>query len=309
VTKDGKRVLQVPAMKVDQVVVFGNVQVTTPALAFLLRHGIDVAFLSSRGVFRGRLQPPHSRNIYLRRAQHARAVDPVFRLGLARAVVSAKIGNARTLCMRLERKGHAKDTDEIERRLQDLRDRTARASLDELRGIEGVAAGLYYSVLRSVLSDDLGFARRTRRPPRDPVNLLLGFAYTLLLNNVMAAIEIVGLDPYVGFYHAEKYGRPALALDMMEEFRPVVADALVLMLVNKRVIQAEDFTEEFGQIRLGAAGRRRVLHQWSEKVNDEIRHPIFDYRATYARCIELQVRVLSKVIAGELPEYVAFRTR
>jgi CRISPR-associated protein Cas1 len=309
VTKDGKRLLQVPAMKVEQVVVFGNIQVTTPALAYLLKEGIDLAFLSSRGVFRGRLQTPHSRNIYLRWAQYERGRDPRFQLQVARVIVAGKITNARTQCLRFQRAGHVKYIDRALDRLDDLRRQAAQAELASLRGIEGAAAGLYYAILRQVLQARLDFPRRTRRPPRDPVNVLLSLAYTLLLNSVLAGVEVVGLDPYMGFYHAEKYGRPALALDIMEEFRPIVADALVVMLLTKRVISADDFGEEFGQIRLSYGGQRRFLREWADKLNDEIVHPYFDYAATYARCIELQARILAKVITGELPEYLPFRTR
>lgn len=309
VTKDGKRLLQVPAMKVGQVVVFGNIQVTTPAMAFLLKEGIDLAYLSSRGAFRGRLRAPHSRNIYLRWAQYERGRDPQFQLRVARAIVAGKITNARTQCLRFQRGGHVTEIDGVLARLDDLRQQASQAELASLRGIEGMSAGLYYAVLRQVLRGDLAFPRRTRRPPRDPVNVLLSLVYTLLLNIVLAAVEIVGLDPYLGFYHTEKYGRPALALDIMEEFRPIVADALVIMLINKKVITGDDFREEFGQVRLSNSGQRRVLREWSDKLNDEIMHPYFDYTATYARCIELQVRILSKVIQGELPEYLPFRTR
>jgi len=309
VTKDGKRLLQVPAMKVGQVVVFGNIQVTTPALAFLLQQGIDLAYLSARGVFRGRLQAPHNRNIYLRWAQYERGGDPRFQLRVARAIVAGKISNARTQCLRFQRGGHVKDIDGTIARLDGLRQQATRAELASLRGIEGTAAGLYFSILRQVLRGDLTFPRRTKRPPRDPVNVLLSLAYTLLLNTVLAAIEVVGLDPYLGFYHAEKYGRPALALDIMEEFRPIVADALVIMLINKKVITGDDFREEFGQIKLSYGGQRRFLREWADKLNDEITHPYFEYTATYARCIELQARILAKVITRELPEYLPFRTR
>jgi len=179
VTKDGRRLLQVPAMKVEQVVVFGNIQVTTPALTFLLKEGIDLAYLSSRGAFRGRLQAPHSRNIYLRWAQFEKGKDALFQLKVARAIVAGKIVNARTQCLRFQRAGHVKDIDGLVERLDGLRRQAAQAELASLRGIEGMAAGLYYSVLRQVLRGGLTFPRRTRRPPRDPVNVLLSLAYTL----------------------------------------------------------------------------------------------------------------------------------
>jgi CRISPR-associated protein Cas1 len=308
VTKNGKRLLQVPAMKVGQVVVFGNIQVTTPAMAFLLKEGIDLTYLSSRGTFRGRLQAPHSRNIYLRWAQYERGRDHAFQLGVARSIVAGKIANARTQCLRFQRGGHVQDIDGVLRRLDDLRNQAARADLPGLRGMEGAAAGLYYAVLRHVVNE-LEFPRRTKRPPRDPISVLLSFAYTLLLNTVLAAVEMVGLDPYLGFYHAEKYGRPALALDLMEEFRPIVADAVVAAVVNKKLVTREDFSDDLGDLRLSPRGQRRLLREWADKMNDEIAHPHFDYSATYSRCIELQARIMAKVIHGELPEYLPFRTR
>jgi CRISPR-associated protein Cas1 len=160
-----------------------------------------------------------------------------------------------------------------------------------------------------LLLDDWGFAKRTRRPPTDPINALLSYAYTLLMHQVSAAVNIVGLDPYVGYLHSSQYGKPALALDVMEEFRPVIADSVVLTLVNNGMIKRDDFTEEFGAFRLTDAARRTFLTKFEERLSTEVQHPTFKYKATYRRCLELQVRLVAKWLTGEIPEYPPFEVR
>ena len=153
------------------------------------------------------------------------------------------------------------------------------------------------------------FDGRSRRPPRDPINALLSYGYTLLLNQCAAALQITGLDPYIGYLHSAQYSKPALALDLMEEFRGPVVDSTALTLINNRILQAEDFQEELGSFRLKDGPRRTFLAKFEERLNSEIEHPIFKYKASYRRCIELQARLLGKALSGEIPAYPPFKVR
>jgi len=155
----------------------------------------------------------------------------------------------------------------------------------------------------------LRFDQRNRRPPRDPVNALLSYGYTLLMHSCAGALQACGLDPYIGFLHSAQYGKPALALDLMEEFRAIIADSVVLTVVNNRVLTDDDFIEEFGAVRLKDGSRRRFLEKFEERMETEIHHPIFEYRATYRRCLELQARLLARALEGEIADYPPFCVR
>jgi CRISPR-associated protein Cas1 len=182
--------------------------------------------------------------------------------------------------------------------------------MDVLRGVEGAAAKAYFSVLRGALREEMTFSRRTRRPPRDPANALLSFGYTLLTHNLMTACEVVGLDPYDGFFHADKYGRPALALDLVEEFRGPVVDSVVQLVINKRIIGPEDFVEgRNGGIYLRYRPLGKFLRQYTKRLNTEIIHPYYGRRLTYQRIFEVQARLMAKTIQGELDSYRPFRVR
>ena len=184
-------------------------------------------------------------------------------------------------------------------------------SLDELLGIEGSGTQAYFEVFGSFLKDEMGFSfeRRTRRPPTDPVNALLSFAYTLLVSDMVSAIQTVGLDPYVGFYHQLRYGRPCLALDLMEEFRPTVADSVVLSLVNNGVIKQDDFYQAAGGWFLKDAARKRFYAEYERRKNERITHPVFGYKLSFRQAMELQARILAKVIIGEIERYEPLTVR
>lgn len=182
-------------------------------------------------------------------------------------------------------------------------------TLDSLRGFEGNGAAAYFSGFGRLLRHDLGFVRRVRRPATDPVNALLGLAYTCLMNQMASAIQLTGLDVYAGYLHSAQYARPSLALDLMEEFRPLVADSVVLTLINTRVVQQDDFEDELGTFRLKQAGRRRFYEHFEERLNTEIEHPVFGYKATYRRCLELQARLLARWLEDDIPEYPPFAVR
>lgn len=305
-----KQTREVPLLKIDHVIVVGEITLTTPALAALLEQGAEVCYLSQRGDYRGRLSPPFSKNTFIRRQQYAACGNAERTLAVARFIVQGKLENQRTMLLRGNRK--VNDT-EIARAAETIKREVAAAptatTLDSLRGMEGNGAAAYFGVFARLLRQDLGFARRVRRPATDPVNATLGLAYTCLMNQVMAAIQTVGLDPYAGYLHAAQYARPSLALDLMEEFRPLVADSVVLTLINNHAVQAGDFEEELGTYRLRPAGRRRFYEQFEERLNTEIEHPVFGYKVTYRRCLELQVRLLAKWLEGDVPAYPPFTVR
>ena len=241
VTKEDEVLLRVPLSRVSDVVLVGWTGATTPALLALLDAGIELAFVSRSGTLRGRLAPPTAKNIPLRHKQYERAVDEGFCLEIARAIVGGKLRNERTLARRLCR-GHAEiDVASIEEITSAIKQVDDAPNMDSLRGLEGAGARAYFQVLRHAVALEWRFEKRVRRPPGDPVNAMLSLGYTLLGHNIMTALEVVGLDPYDGFFHADKYGRPALALDLVEEFRSVIVDSVVLTIVNKRMLTPDDF--------------------------------------------------------------------
>jgi len=181
--------------------------------------------------------------------------------------------------------------------------------LGRLMGLEGTAAAAYFGAFPHLLHNAFGFAGRVRRPPTDPVNALLSYGYTLLMHQVRSAIHTVGLDPYVGFLHAGRYGRPSLALDLMEEFRPVLVDSVVMRAINTNVLGDQHFRREAEAVWLTQSGRKLFLAQWEQRLTSEIRHPIFDYTVAYRRCLELQVRLLAKALTGDIPAYPPFKVR
>jgi len=321
-----KRTVRLPLIKVDQVIVQGDSTVTTPALLALLEQRADICFCSYHGQFKGRLAPGFSKNSLIRIEQHRGHDDPERSLALARLFVQGKLANQRTLLLRTNRKrkdpavgkaaGDIKgvldqvpDVRRAEGETIDPRVPQAGTAWGTLLGLEGAAAAFYFGAFQRLLKQDLGFHGRKKRPPTDPVNALLSYGYTLLMNKVASAVQLVGLDSYVGFLHSSQYGKPALALDLMEEFRSVIVDSVVLTLVNNHILQANDFREEFGVYWLKDGARKTFLTKLEERLNTEIKHPTFDYKASYRKCLELQVRLLAKALTGEVPAYRPFVVR
>lgn len=322
-----KRKVRVPLFKVTQVVVYGDVTLTSPAIAALLEQGADICFCSHHGRFRGRLTPPLSRNSLIRLEQHRAHNDPVRSFTLARAFVWGKLANMRAMLLRANRK---RDDPEIARAAESLKgvlDQVdglkpeaagpppdpsrpqAESAYGTLLGLEGAGTALYFGVFGRLLKGDWGFTRRERRPPRDPVNALLSFGYVLLMNQVASAVSVVGLDPYVGFLHGAGFGKPALALDVMETFRPLIVDSVVLTLLNNGMLTRKDFQETMGAWRLTEEGRRTFLAKFEERLDTTIWHPVFGYKATYRRCLELEVRLVAKWLTGEIGQFKPFVVR
>ena len=296
----------------SQVCLLGNVQITTQALRSLLERGIPVSFFSSGGWYYGRATGLESKNVELRIAQHRVAADPAACLGLARGFVVSKVKNARTLL----RRNHSEPPPVVLFELEQLARKAAAAeSLAELLGIEGSAARVYFGAFTGMLKGDalrggaFDWNGRNRRPPKDPLNALLSFAYSLLVKEFSVALGAAGLDPLLGFYHQPRFGRPALALDLMEEFRPLVADSTVLGALNTAVVSDDDFVRSPAAVALRPAARKRLIYAHERRMDQLVSHPVFGYRISYRRVLEVQARLLGRVLLGELDSYPAFRTR
>lgn len=323
----GQQINRVPIASVRQVVVFGNVQVSTQALACLASSEVPVVYLTSYGRFVAALMPAPAKNVSLRAKQHRIFADPAHALALAKEVVRAKITNQRTLLMRsLRSRSSAADAPEstepsrgsdepAARDMAELLTRIDRvAEPGSLLGIEGQAASLYFGqfgrMLRSPGPDrPFDFRNRNRRPPRDPANALLSFAYAILAKDCFSALCTVGFDPYLGFYHAGRHGRPSLALDIMEEFRSVIADSVVLTLVNNGLVTARDFLIWRDACQLTADGRKRFFETYEQRKATVVTHPTYGYKMSYGRMLEVQARMLAAFIRGDIPSYTGFTVR
>lgn len=295
----------------SQVSLFGNVQISTQAIRELLKRGIGLHFFSYGGWWCGSCVGVDSNNVELRLAQYRASQDPETALRFARRWVHAKIANCRTLL----RRNHRNVDPVVLKELKFLARKVLQAdSLASLLGFEGTAARTYFGAFSGMLSQaslcaGYDFDGRSRRPPRDRLNALLSFAYALLTKDVHTACRVVGLDPTLGFYHQPHFGRPSLALDLMEEFRPLIGDSVVLHAVNNGVIDPGDFQEAVGSFALKEHARKRMIQTYEQRLQQEVTHPVFGYRISYRRVLEVQARLLSRVLLGELNEYPSFRTR
>ena len=329
VTTAAARKERIPLVKIDEVVVMGEITLTASAMHLLLERDIEITFLSQYGQFKGRLSPSFSKNAVLRLAQYRTHQDMKTRCELARRFVMGKLMNQRTLLQRYQRRqGDAEMQQAIEQigtllrqlatlpigRIQATQqmaggdNRIAGTHLETILGMEGAGSAAYFGNFGKFLSDtrQWPFPGRVKRPPTDPVNALLSFGYSLLTNKVASAVQLVGFDHFIGYLHSSFYGRPSLALDLMEEFRPIIVDSVVLTMLNKRMLTLNDFVVEVGAYRLKDERRKVFFTQFEERLNEEITHPLFGYKTSYRRCLELQARLLAKTITGEIDEYPAF---
>ena len=341
--KDGERIIiEVEKIKtgearmneVSQLVLFGSSGLSTPLLHELMRREIPVSFHTYGGWFVGHVVGLGHRNAETRMHQYRVSFDPIACLSLARGWVAAKIANSRTMLRRNWRGAGENPDDEsfeqvaakplpsskvTEGLLRDLKEDARHAqcasSLEELLGIEGSAARRYFQHFTHLLchEDDPNFAfdftGRNRRPPKDPVNAMLSFAYAMLTREWHIALSAVGLDPYRGYYHQPRFGRPALALDMMEPFRPLVADSVVITAINNGEVHGADFIRAAGACALSDSARKRFIAAFERRMAQEITHPLFGYSLSYRRLFEVQARLLIRHLSGEIPEYPNFVTR
>jgi CRISPR-associated protein Cas1 len=312
VTLKGDVLLDLPMLKVSQVVILGRVTVTPHTVAALMERQVHLTYLTEHGRYIGRIEPAFSKNSLLRRAQYAASFDAYRTLSLARGFVLGKLANLRVTLLRAARNTEGLNVEDAVEAIRGAERRAELADdLDILRGHEGEGSAAYFGAFGHLIkADDFSFSKRVRRPPTDPVNALLSFGYALLANDIHAAANVLGFDPYCGYLHADRYGRPSLALDLMEEFRPVVVDSVVLTCLNKHVLQRDDFAVSLGEVcSLTPEARKKFLLQYEERKQTEIQHPVFEYKATYQRCFELQARILAKCIQGELERYEPFVVR
>lgn len=305
VTQGKQALFEIPIATLEQLVLVGGVQITTPSATFLMHQGVDVVFMSTTGTYQGRLLRLESKFAKLRHIQLRAVDDDRFSLGIARQIVASKISNQRVILQRrYERDTRVKP---LLDGMNEMLHRAEQASdLDQLRGFEGHAAALYFDGIRPFFPLDWNFQRREYYPPPDPANALLSFVYTLLRKDVETKIQLVGLDPYLGFFHALGYDRPALALDLMEEFRPSIADIVVLSLIMDGHITLKDFVvtkkSDF-PIRMKPDAILRLVYAYEERLKDEIYHPLANGKTNYRRAIELQVRQISRILRGEATDY------
>lgn len=313
---DDKPVQTARLIDTSQVVVMGNVYITTPCLAELMSRGIPVSWHSYSGWFTGHTIGTGHKNVELRTAQYRASFETHTCLVIARGLVRAKIQNCRTQ-LRRNWRADEKTPNDITGALKKLADKALRAAdLQQLLGIEGAAAALYFGAFDRLLKKpedprqmSFNFTTRNRRPPTDPVNALLSYAYAMLVRSWTVASSAVGLDAYRGFYHQPRYGRPALALDLMEPFRPIIADSAVLQAINNGEVRPTDFISAAGSVALTEDGRKRFIAAYERRLNQEVTHPLFGYKVEYRRLFEIQARLFGRYLLGELPEYPNFTTR
>jgi CRISPR-associated protein Cas1 len=310
VAKSREGAVEVRLPNTSQVCLMGNVQISTPAVRALLERSIPLLYFTYGGWYLGRTFSHDTKNIELRIAQHRRLGDEVTCVRTARALVASKILNSRTM---LRRNGEVVP-EQVLLELKQLARKAGEAeSLETLLGLEGSAARTYFGAFSAMLKPEFrahfDFEGRNRRPPKDPVNALLSLAYAFLAKDMALAISASGLDPLLGFYHQPRFGRPALALDLMEEFRPLVADSVVIGAVNTGVIGPDDFIRAPGACALTSDARKRFILAYERRMDQLVTHPLFGYRLSYRRVLEVQARLLGRLLLGELTDYPAFRTR
>jgi CRISPR-associated protein Cas1 len=310
--------LQIPLHHLGSVVCLGNIMVSPALMHRLADDGVSLVLLDGNGRFKARLEGPVSGNILLRQAQHAKAREPEFALSMAKTFVAGKISNARQVLLRGAREAKSDEDKAVLSRGADdlaaaLRALPAAQDLDTLRGVEGDAAHKYFGCVNTLIRPDArtDFAMdgRSRRPPRDRMNALLSFLYAMLMNDCRSAIESVGLDPQLGFLHAVRPGRAALALDLLEEFRPI-ADRLALTLVNRGQIASGDFVvREGGAVSLEGDARKEVVVAYQERKQEELTHPVLEQNTPLGLIPLLQARFVARTVRGEMDAYVPFLVR
>lgn len=315
---DGETKLQVPLHHLGAVVCFGNIMMSPAAMHRCAEDGRSVVLLDHNGRFKARLVGPTSGNVLLRKAQYQAHTSPQQATAIGRNLVAGKLHNTRQVLLRGAREAEApEDQEALQQAAQALAaiipQLAHAADLDTVRGKEGEAALAYFSVLGRLVRQDretFRFEGRNRRPPRDPLNALMSFLYALLLNDCVAACEGVGLDPQVGYLHAVRPGRPSLALDMMEEFRAVLADRLALTLINRRQVTGDSFTPHpGGAVLLSDEGRKLVVVAYQERKGDHVRHPLLDQDMPLGLVPHTQARLLARHLRGDMEQYVPFLYR
>jgi len=315
VERNKQQVLQLPIHTIGGIVCFGNVLCSPFLLGFCAERDVSVSFLSEHGRFLASVRGPVSGNVLLRRQQYRMADDDLISKGIASNIISGKLANCRIVINRTVRDHTAKVNTEALRKasvnIDRIIERISRMNdIDEVRGLEGQAAAEYFQVFDHLIVDqkaDFVFSERSRRPPLDEVNALLSFVYTLLAHDVRSALETVGLDPAVGFLHRDRPGRPGLALDIMEEFRPVIADRIVLSLINRKQVGKKGFTKAAsGAIIMNDDTRKTVLTEYQNRKQDEVYHPYIEETVSIGLLFFVQANLMARYIRGDIDGYPPF---
>jgi CRISPR-associated protein Cas1 len=303
--------LQLPVHTLEGIVCFGQVSMSPALMGFCAEKSVGVSFMTEHGRFLARVMGPVNGNVLLRRTQYRLADDLAASALIAQSILQAKIANSRTVLQRAAREHAGDGLDAAALQLaQSLRQTEKENDLDALRGIEGDAARCYFGVFNQMIvaqQEDFVFHERSRRPPMDNVNALLSFLYVLLAHDVESALETVGLDPAVGYLHRDRPGRSSLAMDLMEELRPVLADRLVLSLINRRQVAASGFTRsESGGVQMDSSTRKEVLIAWQKRKQEELQHPFLGERIPLGLVPYTQALLLARHLRGDLDAYPAF---
>lgn len=304
----GEELASVRLLDISQVCVYGNVMFSAHAIKELTLRNIPIVHLTYGGWFHSLTTGLNHKNVELRIQQYRTAENPTASLAIARQLIAGKIKNCRTLLRR-----HLGDPEaSVLRHLSEYYKRVHRTDAAEsLLGLEGMAAKEYFAGFFTLLAgrQEFDVNGRNRRPPRDPVNAVLSFVYSLLTKELTVNLNSIGFDPMLGFFHKPRYGRPSLALDLAEEFRPLIADSVTLTVFNNGEVNRDSFIERAGSVAMTDAGRRSVIAAFERRLETEITHPIFGYKVSYRRILEVQSRLLARHLLGELPEYPSFVTR
>jgi CRISPR-associated protein Cas1 len=309
IKEEEKVIKEVPLIKVSKVVIFGRVNLTHPVISLLMKNNIEVVYVNYYGSYEGTLIPPENRNGLMRKRQVLGSENEEICMYLSRQFVHGKIHNMRMFLQRRNRECKDPEVATVITELKAIAKKLDHVqTVDVIRGEEGYATKLYFQSLNRFLSKDFHFTRRTRRPPEDPINALLSLGYSLLAKDMEGCCRVIGLDPYAGFLHRDRYGKPSLALDLMEEFRPLIVDQIVLYALNSGIVTEDDFEEE-GQLRLSQTGLKKYLAQYEQRKKTELTHPVFGYQTTYQRALEIQARMLAKYLTGEIEEYIPLQVR
>jgi len=315
VRADGEDVLRIPVHTLGSIVCFGNVSASPFLMGLCGEHNVTVSFLTENGRFLARVHGPVTGNVLLRRQQYRMADRPDLSARIARSVITAKVANCRNVLMRALRddgvSGKAAQVrNAVSLLAQSLDELTPQLSVDEIRGKEGEAARTYFAVFDHLITcnkNHFFFVKRTRRPPMDNVNALLSFTYTLLVNDIVSALEAVGLDPAVGFLHRDRPARPGLALDLMEELRPYLSERIVLSLINRQQVKPEGFRKtESGAVEMDDETKRTVIVAWQRRKQQNITHPFLGEKMQVGLLPHVQAMLLARHIRGDLNGYPAF---
>ena len=304
---DKQIIMDVPFIKLDGVVVLGRSTLSPAVVYELINRHIPLSFIDERGHYLGQLQPEMSGNIFIRKAQWQAAGETPQSIHAVQGFVRGKLKNYRQTLMRYQREFNDVDLSKnITRIEQVIAAISSTENINSLRGLEGSGSAAYFGCFNSLIRNaQFSFPKRVRRPATDPVNSLLSFGYSLLRHDVQSAVNIVGFDPYLGYLHFDRYNRPSLALDLMEEFRPLVVDAVVLSILNRQLLTPADFETEplSGAVSLTSEGRKTFLTLYEKKKISEFKHPVMGRKCSYREAFELQARLLAKYLMGTTDKY------